>query len=52
MKEKQKKKMVCLKWYGRFGLEVYYYYTEDAIKVIEQMQNKYYPIIIKIEEWK
>lgn len=43
--------MVRLSWIGRFGLEVYYYSPEDAIKVVQQMQNKYHPITIRIEEW-
>ncbi len=39
-------KLVCLSWNGRNGMEVYYFHWNDAVKVIEQMQTKYFPIFV------
>ena len=49
MKELKKHKIIRLSWFSKFGLEIYYFSPNDAIKVIEQMQDKYWPINIKIE---
>lgn len=41
-------KSVRVSWIGKHGLEVYTLPWSDALKLVEQMQSKYSPIMIWI----